>query len=348
MLNHATILTPTVGSHLKIKIKDNINYSEEYEKRKSQYDKLGINLHQALTILLKESGIPFLSINYRIKDLTSFIEKTERKKYNSPFEEIEDICGIRIICYYQSDVEKIVKIISNEFEIIENQDKEELLNDDQFGYRSTHFIAKIKKEWLSTPNYKGLENLKAEIQVRTILMHAWAEIEHKLAYKSKTQIPKQFKRKLFRMSAKLEEADEQFEDLKKSISDYKKEVIQLSTKKKKSDEIELNLDSLQAFLDSNFNERKKIIQDTANLVDELKKYKISLSDLIESYKIVKPYIPEIENEIFPDQSRGTWTQTGIVREIMDLTHEKWRETRDVPEFAKEIDRKWSKKILKNK
>ena len=56
-------------------------------------------------------------------------------------------------------------------------------------------------EWLVSPNYRGLGDIKIEIQVRTILMHAWAEIEHKLAYKNKAQIPESVTRNLALISA---------------------------------------------------------------------------------------------------------------------------------------------------
>lgn len=323
---------------------------KKFSKIKNKYDKLGLNLVQALELLLKEQNIGCLSINHRVKDKTSFLEKIERKNYQEPFEQIEDICGIRIICYYQSDVKLISDLISKELDVIESQDKEEMLNSDQFGYRSTHFIVKINPNWLQAPNYRGLENLKAEIQVRTILMHAWAEIEHKLSYKSETQIPKQFKRKLFIMSAKLEEADEQFENLRNSILTYKEEVKEIASGKTEEiipSNLELNLDSLQAFLDLNFANRKKDINDTAGLVDSFLNYNISLYDLISSYEKVKPYLPQIEKEIFKEdgKTKRGWSQTGIAREIMDLTNENWRENRGVPNDVVEFDRKWSEKIF---
>ncbi len=155
--------------------------SERYKGFLSSYEKLGLNLTQALELILKENEISFLSITYRIKNIQSFIGKIERKSYENPFEEVEDICGLRIICYYQSDVEKIKEIVKRELIVLENENKEDKLKFDQFGYRSMHFIIQVPNQWLSTPNYRGLEKLKSELQVRTVLMHAWAEIEHKLA-----------------------------------------------------------------------------------------------------------------------------------------------------------------------
>ena len=81
---------------------------------KPLYEKLGKNVIQAIETFLYEANIDYLNITYRIKEVESFLEKIERKDYSTPLEEIEDICGIRVICYYQSDVEKICEIIKKE------------------------------------------------------------------------------------------------------------------------------------------------------------------------------------------------------------------------------------------
>ena len=65
--------------------------------------------------------------------------------------------------------------------------------------------------------FRDYADFKVEIQIRTILMHAWAEIEHRLAYKKQAHIPSHLRRKFSRISAKLEEADEQFEELIQEI-----------------------------------------------------------------------------------------------------------------------------------
>lgn len=319
--------------------------SEEYNQVRNKYDALGVNLAQALEQFLREKDIKILSVNHRIKQKESFLEKIERKGYEQPFDEIEDICGLRIICYYQSDVDKICEIISKEFEIIENQDKEELLSADQFGYRSTHFIVKIKRNWLQVPNYRGLENLKAEIQIRTVLMHAWAEIEHKLAYKKKSHIPDKFKRKLSRISAKLEEADEQFEELRNEVVNYKQDIVEIVQDESKEDkEIELNLDSLQAFLDAVFPDREKDSSSTIRLVDEFIEYGISLKEFVSSYERVKSYLPQVEEDTLKGKNKR-WYQVGAARTVMNLTNENYLENKQIPEEFKEWDRKWRKIVL---
>jgi len=296
-----------------------------YENQLPKYDKLGSNVTEALEILLDEHSIQYLKVYYRIKETDSFIGKIDRKGYQSPFEEIEDICGVRIICYYGSEVEKICKIINEQFQVVTSQDKEELLKPDQFGYRSHHFIIKIKEDWLSTPNYKGLENLKAEIQIRTNLMHTWAEIEHELGYKKEEDIPAEFRRRFSRLSAKLEEADEQFEELKQHINSYRNRKVEETEKEGwLSSDTEMNIDTLKIFLDTYLPERKRnneeISRETLSTVlSELKEHDISFNNLIEWHEEWKGKFPEIEKaqeEKF--NSKPSWNQIGVVRMLLML------------------------------
>lgn len=309
------------------------NISKEFIELKPKYDRLGINVQQALETFLKEKEIPFLSIQFRIKQLDSFLEKIERKGYQNPFTEIEDICAIRIICYYQSDITRIQDIITTEFEIKENQNKEELLEVTEFGYRSTHFIAQIKSDWSSAPNYRSLSELKFEVQVRTILMHSWAEIEHKLSYKSENHIPKELRRKFSRISAKLEEADEQFEEIKNSIQLNKKLLLEQANRDKRFNyNTELNLDSLQAFLDFAFPAREKDIQATSEVLNEMIEYEITFEDIIKGYEIHKENIQKIENETIERHNWGLedgtlFIQVGALRTLFELINDKYFEDR---------------------
>lgn len=299
----------------------------KFESLANKYDSLGKNVVESIKILLEQNEIKSLSIYHRVKYVNSFIEKIERKSYEKPFEQTEDICGIRIICYYQKDIAKIKDIITREFTIYDSHNKESDLEYNEFGYRSHHLIASINEEWEKTPNFRGLSILKFELQIRTILMHAWAEIEHNLAYKSKFQAPKQFRRKLYRISAKLEEADEQFEELKSESKMYQKELIK-KVKDKEVDfesEVEFNIDSLQTFMDVNFPKRKKNIEETGVLLDDLIKYGISLKDLSESWKKVKPVFGKIEDYYWKNRKYSKWVQVGIARIVLDLTNDKFIE-----------------------
>jgi putative GTP pyrophosphokinase len=246
---------------------------EEYFKKIHQYQQLGEQVTQALKTILQQEKISILTIKNRTKSLENFLEKIHRKNYSHPFEQMEDICGVRIICYFPSEIENIEKIISKEFEIIDIVNKDNRNTPTQFGYRSQHYILKIKKEWFKTPHFRGLENLKFELQVRTVLMHAWAEIEHKLAYKKFEHMPIQFRRKFSLLSAKLEEADEQFEELMKRIQEYKKEFNE-----NKKQEKNINLDNLVYLWNKKYPDSQTKIKEMLDVLDHLQKSNISLQE----------------------------------------------------------------------
>ena len=81
-----------------MKVKSEIK--TKFDSLQSLYKRLGNNLVEALESFIEEEGISCLNIHFRVKEFESFYEKIERKTYSDPFNDIEDICGIRIICYY--------------------------------------------------------------------------------------------------------------------------------------------------------------------------------------------------------------------------------------------------------
>lgn len=280
-------------------MKNKKEVKDDFIKFQNQYLRLGKNIEEALNSFLIEEKIPYVNVYHRVKEFESFYEKIGRKNYSDPFNEIEDICGIRIICYYASDIHKIEEIIKRELIVLETEDKAESLGLKEFAYRSTHNIVKIKDSWTATPNYRGLENLRAEIQIRTILMHAWAEIEHKLNYKSDAAVPSHFQRKLFRLSAKFEEADEQFEELKNGINGYRTSIQEKTKVDKKFDlKQDFNIDSYTAFLNFHFEDINEIdLRRIDRSFEEYSEQNLGFKDLDEIINKFKPYFEEISNDL---------------------------------------------------
>jgi len=299
----------------------------EYDGLLPSHKKLETNLKDALAGFLNENNISFHTITSRIKDKESYLDKIERKGYTDHKNQIEDLCGLRIICYYPEDLDNIGEIITKEFQVIESINKSNLLEPDRFGYRSDHYIVVIKEEWTKAPNYRNLKSLKAEIQVRTILMHAWADIEHKLAYKSKEQIPAQFRRQLYQLSALLEIADAQFQNLKVERHELKESlIIEDSYNQKVFDASqELNLDTFQVFLDFYFPDRPKNPNDNSTLFEELKSLQIPLQKLNEltlTFNLLQ-YNPDKDlgyDSIF-------LSQAGMIRFILDIYIDEYWESR---------------------
>jgi ppGpp synthetase/RelA/SpoT-type nucleotidyltranferase len=198
---------------------DSRDLRAEYEKRKPSYQKI---IHLVTLILMsamERRKMKIHSFKQRVKDYSSFIEKIDRKHYGDPFMECTDMAGCRIICLFKSQVEEIASLIKEEFEVVEITDKRSSKKFDQFGYLSLHVIIKMPKQRLSFIECSGLDNLVCEIQIRTILQEAWAEIEHYLNYKAaKEERNEELVRKMFSLAGMFEVADSQFEEINKGFS----------------------------------------------------------------------------------------------------------------------------------
>jgi ppGpp synthetase/RelA/SpoT-type nucleotidyltranferase len=315
-------------------------FRQQYNQRKPQYERLAANLQQALKAFLEEKDIPYLEVLARVKDGDSAYEKITRKDYNNPFEQIEDWCGLRIICYYPSDIDRICDMLTDEFAIMTQEDTAQRLASNEFGYRSTHLILQVKPTWAVTPNYRGLQNFKAEVQVRTILMHAWAEIEHKLSYKSTEQAPSQFRRKLSRLSAKFEEADEQFEELRKGIYEYRENIRETVTNANEFKDQNLNLDTMIAFLNIAFPGKTYFTKDVSDLVQEMNSFNISLKDIAsnwDAYKAALEKLSQSNKDIV-----AKYSPVGHIRLFMDVCYESYYESRH---YETESSNTWHTAVL---
>jgi len=311
-----------------------------YAELVPKYKRLGENLREAFKDFLRDAGIDVLEVICRIKDFDSFWDKVQRKNYEDPFQEVEDICGIRIICFYPSDLEKISQIIRTECNVIVAEDKAGQLKPYEFGYRSFHFIVTLKDDWLNAPNYRGLKGLKAEVQVRTILMHAWAGIAHKLAYKKEEQVPEQFKRKLYQLSALFENSDGQLDSLRNERENY---IENLVSKDSFDVNLPMDLDTLQALMDFYYPNRDRSLDDTSTLLDEIFIHNISIKRLVEDYERVKEILPSAEADGFIDESKDArLAQAGIIRLTLDLTEDDYWKDR-IKLFK---SGSWNKAVLK--
>jgi ppGpp synthetase/RelA/SpoT-type nucleotidyltranferase len=158
---------------------------------------------------------PIHSIKFRTKDFESFYQKISRKKYDAPFSQCTDLSGVRVICLFKDQAERITRALKREFKIIEEIKKEKTEN--EFSYSSIHLIVQIKKSHTTNEKeYKELKDIFAEIQIRTILEEAWAEMEHYLNYKH-IGVDKETLRKINSLSALFEIADDQFATIHNSF-----------------------------------------------------------------------------------------------------------------------------------
>lgn len=184
-------------------------------------------VHDLLEILLGEERLPYHSITYRVKARKSFLDKYENKPYEAPGQ-ITDVAALRIIAYTTADVNRICALVEKELEIDrENSvNKASQLDSDRVGYLSVHYIASLTRERAALGEYRAYGGMKCEIQVRTLLQHAWAEIEHDRSYKFSGDLPKEIKRRFYLLAGVLELADREFQGLSDAIDAYGKQVAE--------------------------------------------------------------------------------------------------------------------------
>jgi len=216
-----------------------------------------------LTDLLLDQEIVIHQISGRTKSLESLSKKIDEKgeKYTC-IQDITDIIGIRIITYLESDVDIVYALIEKEFAIdTQNSIDKRILKTDQFGYRSLHVVTMLNESRSDLKEYKKYKGFKCEIQVRSILQHAWAEIEHDLGYKGEISIPDQYKRTFNRLSALLETADIEFDRLKAELKEYETNMPALI--KSKPENVDINSTSINSFLSTN-----NILLEVQKLIEE--------------------------------------------------------------------------------
>ncbi|MEU1556751.1 hypothetical protein ABZ517_29190 [Streptomyces scabiei] len=198
-------------------MRDRQTLTEMFNSMQGRYADLCSEVSYSLERGIDSAGIKIHSVSSRPKTLESFLGKMERKKYEDPLAQCEDLAGGRVVCLFMSDLDKIRTVIEGLFDVVSRQDKIQDSDAATFGYMSQHYICKLSGGH-SGPRYDHISGLKFEIQVRTILMDAWANISHYLSYKNEDSIPQDMVRDFHALSGLLFVADRQFENLVRTSS----------------------------------------------------------------------------------------------------------------------------------
>jgi ppGpp synthetase/RelA/SpoT-type nucleotidyltranferase len=204
------------------------NQIQTYCKRYPDYEDFAEVLQKILEDIAKKYA-PLAIVQTRPKSVSSFGEKIWRKSdpTKDPVNEFTDLCGGRVITHTSTEVNAICNFIKKNFEV----DKENSINPDErlkpteFGYHSVHFIVSFKPKHFPTKEVnvkvpKTLLGLKAEIQVKTLLEHAWADFSHDRSYKSQFTVPTKWQRELATIAANLEAADNDFVRIESGLAAY--------------------------------------------------------------------------------------------------------------------------------
>lgn len=198
-----------------------------YETSVAGLNELGSLLKTLIASTLSVKGIQAHSIEYRVKEKDSALRKFMLKgeKYKK-LTDLTDLLGVRVIAYFEDDVDKISRLVEQEFRVDSRNsiDKREALDSTQFGYLSVHYILSLGEARSRLVEYSRYASVRFELQIRTVLQHAWAEIEHDLGYKGSRALSAELRRRFSRIAGLLEIADAEFASLRNEVHAYDTEI----------------------------------------------------------------------------------------------------------------------------
>ena len=210
-----------------------------YDRLRPQYEMAQAKVSRTIRKLLIEQDIN-ASVRIRIKTFDSYFNKVLRY-YNEGRKEkliISDLIGIRIICSFLGDLLQVKKILLQNFKVIEVEEKSSQFSFKEFGYDSIHLQIGLPKDLIST--IIPYSDLACEVQLRTKLQDAWAEVEHEIIYKSEhSPLNAQLRRKLASLNASLTLSDIIFQEIREQQRD------RMQRDKKRRESIRDKIDSIE-------------------------------------------------------------------------------------------------------
>lgn len=192
---------------------------DEFLSHRTALEQLREGLLSRLGSALGAAGLKVHSLSARLKEPESLRQKLMRpdKTYHSLWD-VTDLLGLRVTTYFEDHIGAIAEVVENCFQVDFRNTQDKLAHQDvsSFGYRSFHYVcAPDSQERAGLP-----PRFRFEIQVRTILQHAWAEIEHDLGYKASDSTPEAIRRRFTRIAGLLELVDEEFVSIRRELKRY--------------------------------------------------------------------------------------------------------------------------------
>lgn len=151
-------------------------------------------------------------ISFRVKEPNSCLSKMQKKGYKISLEiakeKLNDIAGVRAVCYFLDDVYQLAEILAgySDFEVVKRKDY--VKKPKASGYQSLHLILQVPV---------GAELVKVEVQFRTRAMDFWADIEHHFIYKTKEVGMEIFEKEFLKCSKSIQKIDRQMLKIRRKL-----------------------------------------------------------------------------------------------------------------------------------
>ncbi|GAA3705147.1 bifunctional ribonuclease/(p)ppGpp synthase [Microlunatus aurantiacus] len=252
------IITPTLGAAPAPPVDPVRAAVQEYAAQHGDLTQAGQQAVALVQELLDEAGINYLSVTGRTKSIPSFAEKAARTSggaplYSDPLTQITDVLGVRVITYVRDDVDAVADVLAEQ--VIVHDDRDwglQTANEGRFGYASRHLMISLDPAREGDPALDRLRGHRAQVQVRTVLQHAWAEFEHDIRYKG--TVPAEhvgdFDRRFTLAAGLLELADREFSEIRERL----RGATPAAAETEADDDPRLDLRELAAYLAGQYSE----------------------------------------------------------------------------------------------
>jgi ppGpp synthetase/RelA/SpoT-type nucleotidyltranferase len=276
----------------------------QYERLRALYERLVAEVQYVLNERLRGTSVKVAQIAGRAKTVESFKEKVQRKGYKNPLTEATDLAGVRVVCYYETDVDAIDAIITKDFDVHERVDKTGDLGVDKMGYHGRSLVITLGARYQGA-RYDAITTLKCEIQVRTVLQDSWALISHHLVYKEEESIPQRLRRDLNNVASLLEIAQGVFDTVREKREVYIQEIERTESEPPAFLSQPIDFDTLQAYTQWKFPNLPISEQWHMRLFRDLDKRRYrTLADIDAAVEAAKPAVDQYRRQ------NPEWFQAG--------------------------------------
>ncbi len=193
----------------------------DYQAHRDQLAIAGLRAESELRSRLEQAGLEVHFVASRLKAEESLRRKIARpdKTYRRLWD-VTDVVGVRVSTYFEDAIEDVARLVEERFTVDyrHSTDKLRFTDHGRFGYRSMHYVCAFPAADAPHPD------ARFEIQIRTALQHAWAEVEHDLGYKANDAVPELIRRRFSRIASLLEIADQEFVSIRRDLRRYREAV----------------------------------------------------------------------------------------------------------------------------
>lgn len=193
---------------------------QRYQEFCARYPNAAADFLGAIEDVLSDAGLTYDHVTTRVKEWRSLRSKSRKRRpdgtlmYPHPWQDIHDLIGVRVTTYHSTEIPRIIEALTEVFEVRRSVDKTAQTRvSGSFGYGSHHLILRVPPARVA-PVLQAYAGREFEVQIRTVLQHAWAEFEHDIRYKRRGNTGKlapEVDRAFTLAAGLIELADQQFD-----------------------------------------------------------------------------------------------------------------------------------------